>query len=1352
MPYREMHRFALGFHWVPCPRAATLSAPATPETGMTTYTGSSGVDTFTGSVDDDIFDLSAGNNAAPNKDTASGLEGNDTFLMGTTFTQGDRLDGGTGDDTIVLSGTSSIVLAAQTMVNVEHLVVLAGGNYIFTVNDGTLSEGQNFTIDASALSVNFITFNGLAETTSAFTGTGGAGNDTFTGGAGDDIFTGGAGVDHLYGSSGNDVLHGGDGVDALYSVSGSPGTDLDDNDTIYGEGGADTIYFHSLSGLIDGGDALDIVYFDLSGGSAAIVWTFDPTPGLVNQITPTLAMVNVESLHELRLGSGDDVVSGGQSNIYGGAGNDHLESHGFTSQLYGEDGNDRLIAHTTNGSFLYGGNGDDVLTGGLVGDTLRGEDGNDTADYSAETLSVVAYLTTPFGQATIGGLGGVHADHLFSIENLTGGSGGDTLTGDDGANILQGSGGYDTLDGGAGDDTLNGGSGNDLLRGGAGNDSLVGGGDEDTADYSQDSVGVIIDLGTGIGTGAAIGTDSLADIDDVIGGSAADILTGDAGANLLDGRGGADQMHGAGGDDIMVVDNAGDSVSENIDDGTDLVRAFVQTFTLGPNVENLIFVGGGNCTGTGNGLANVITAAGGADTLDGAGGADTLIGGGGNDTYLVDQTDDVIVEFDNAGTDLVNSTAQNYTLSDNVENLTFVVLAAVPFHGTGNDLANVITGGHSSTNTLEGLGGDDTLWGGARADRLDGGSGNDTMTGGRGNDTYVIDSTDDHAIESAAEGTDTIETTLASFLLDTNFENLTYVGNGTFTGTGNAANNTIMGGRHSDQLDGAAGDDRLDGRSGRDTVSYETDTAGVSADLTLGTATGTQSGHDTLVSIEDLIGGSGNDILLGNAAINLLSGGDGKDILGDSTGKDTLIGGAGDDVYRVRDQRAEVIEASGAGHDRVETTLVRYGLGDNLEDLTFTGVGDFTGTGNTLDNFIVGGSGGDTLTGKDGNDILDGAGGIDVMVGGRGDDIYVFEDAGDFASEKAGDGHDIVEAGVLSCTLDANVEDLFLIVDGDFTGNGNGLANIIAGRGGNDTLKGLGGNDALYGEEGNDTLNGGDADDLLLGNEGDDHLSGDAGNDELKGMEGDDSLNGASGDDTLNGGYGDNSIDGGDGIDTVTYDDLTFDSYGMEVDLVSGTATVAPAYYGTDRHDTIVKVENVTGGGGDDILKGTSGKNVLIGGDYNDVLIGRGGGDTFDGGAGYDRMEGGAGRDSFYFHSAADSPANVYQDSIFDGDAVNNFNAGQDRFYLPSAVIAVDAHVTLDDYDHGGDAFMAATSALAAHHAVVVTMANTYPGQPTYLAIDQNGVTGFQVGEDLLIRLDHPAAIDSLSTANFFVV
>ena len=144
----------------------------------------------------------------------------------------------------------------------------------------------------------------------------------------------------------------------------------------------------------------------------------------------------------------------------------------------------------------------------------------------------------------------------------------------------------------------------------------------------------------------------------------------------------------------------------------------------------------------------------------------------------------------------------------------------------GTNAANTLTGtagqdeifGLGGDDILNGLGGNDLLDGGAGNDTLDGGLGADTMSGGLGNDTYIVDNVGDQVLENPGEGTDTVQTTLASLTLAANVETLTFIGAGGFTGTGNALANTINGGAGGDTLSGGLGNDTLNGNAGADTL------------------------------------------------------------------------------------------------------------------------------------------------------------------------------------------------------------------------------------------------------------------------------------------------------------------------------------------------------------------------------------------------------------------------------------------------------------------------------------------------------------------------------------------------------
>ena len=265
------------------------------------------------------------------------------------------------------------------------------------------------------------------------------------------------------------------------------------------------------------------------------------------------------------------------------------------------------------------------------------------------------------------------------------------------------------------------------------------------------------------------------------------MVDGGTGNDLIDGGAGADTMLGGLGDDTYVVDNAGDLVTEQVNEGTDTVQSSV-TWALGANVENLTLTGIGAINGTGNSLNNVLTGNSAANLLSGGAGVDTLLGGEGDDTYVVDQAGDVVTEQANAGIDTVQSNV-DYTLGANVENLT---LTGSAVNGTGNSLNNVLTDVSGVTNVL---------------------------TGGAGDDTYVV-GTGDTAVEAANEGTDLVLSRV-DYTLGANLENLTLTGGVAIIGTGNELNNSLTGNSAANVLTGGAGADTLLGGGGDDTYVVE---------------------------------------------------------------------------------------------------------------------------------------------------------------------------------------------------------------------------------------------------------------------------------------------------------------------------------------------------------------------------------------------------------------------------------------------------------------------------------------------------------------------------------------------------
>ena len=695
----------------------------------------------------------------------------------------------------------------------------------------------------------------------------------------------------------------------------------------------------------------------------------------------------------------------------GTAGTDSISGYSDgANRIYGLDGNDTLSGGALS-DLLDGGNGDDALHGKAGNDTLLGGAGNDTINGNAGDDVIV---------------GGVGNDTLYGGDYWSGtGEGNDTyrFSKGDGQDSVSD---YDTT---------------------AGNNDII----EFTDVKSSEVTGlnrVVYDLVLSYGVNdqvsirnyfhpdptyaagsrieqfkfsdgvvwtdaqikAQVVTNGTSINDSISGDNSStnrlygfdgnDSLYGGALSDLLDGGIGADNLVGYAGDDTYVVDNVGDVVSENADQGIDTVRSSI-TYVLGSNVENLTLTGATAIYGTGNALDNVLTGNSSAntltgglgnDTLDGGAGADRLVGGAGNDVYIVDNAADVVTENADEGADTVQS-AVTTTLGANIENLTLTGAAAI--NGTGNALDNVLIG-NAAANVL---------------------------TGGAGNDTYYV-STGDTVTESSSEGTDRVISDVA-WTLGANLENLTLTGTTAINGTGNTLNNILIGNSASNTLNGGAGADSMSGGAGDDLYVIDNvgdvvaENASEGTDLVQSSITYTLSAHIENLTLtgSSAVNGTGNaldNVLTGNSAVNTLTGGAGNDTLNGGVGADKLIGGIGNDIYIVDNAKDVVMENVGEGIDTVRSSVTNK-MAANIEALFLTGTSAINGTGNAWDNLVVGNSANNILNGAGGYDLLQGGAGVDTLTDTSGNNLF---DGGIGAdSITAGIGSDFIIGGTGNDTI-----------------------------------------------------------------------------------------------------------------------------------------------------------------------------------------------------------------------------------------------------------------------------------------------------------------------------------------------
>jgi Ca2+-binding RTX toxin-like protein len=887
-------------------------------------TGSS-ADQVLGGDGNDFVSTDAGN------DVIAGGAGNDTLIGGAGS---DTIDGGADSDTASYATASAAVTvslattAAQntggagtdTITNVENLTGSAfddmlTGNTGANVLDGGAGDdmleggaGNDTLIGGAGTDTAAYTSATAAVTVSlaitAAQNTGGAGTDTLsgvenlTGSAFNDTLTGDAGSNVLDGGAGNDTLRGGAGMDILIGGAG--------NDTLDGQADADTASYASATAAVT--VSLATTAAQNTGGAGA------------DTITNVENLVGSAFNDTLTGSSGDNIIDGGAGNdtLIGGLGNDTL-SGGLgtdtanyasatsavtvnlaltTAQNTGGAGIDTLIgienlvgsgrndtlAGDGGNNVIDGGADNDTLEGGLGDDSLIGGSGTDTASYASAASAVTVNLVLTTAQNT----GGAGTDTLTTIENLTGSSFGDTLTGNTGTNVIDGGAGDDVLDGGSGNDTLRGGAGLDVLIGGAGNDVLDGGADTDTASYSTATAAVTVSLATTAAqnTGGA-GSDTITNIENLIGSAFNDTLTGSTGDNALEGGAGDDTLIGGLGNDMLSGGLGTDTA--NYASATSAVTvnlalttaqntggAGIDTLTA---IENLIG-SGQNDTLTGDGGANRIDGGAGNDTLDGGAGNNTLIGGSGNDLII-----------GGAGNDTVDGGTNTDTLSYQAAAAAVTVSLAV------TTAQNTVGAGIDTITNVENLTGsafDDTLTGNTGANILDGGAGNDTLNGGAGNDTLIGGTGIDTATYASATAAVTVS------LATTAAQNTGGAGTDTLNGienlTGSAFNDTLTGSSGDNIIEGGAGNDTLTGGAGIDTASYASATAAVTVSLATTAAQNTGgAGTDRLRGFENLKGSAFNDTLTGNTGNNVLVGGAGADLLDGGAGNDTFDGGAGND-------------------------------------------------------------------------------------------------------------------------------------------------------------------------------------------------------------------------------------------------------------------------------------------------------------------------------------------------------------------------------------------------------------------------------------------------------------------------
>jgi len=390
------------------------------------------------------------------------------------------------------------------------------------------------------------------------------------------------GYDHsttIYGKAGNDTITGKSSIDTLYGDEGDdliiPG--VNNNDVIDGGIGSDTVSFSKVTNDMN---------ITLSSSSSTA--TIEDGTGAVEY---TITMKSIENAIG---GSGDDYIRGttgsntiyggdgndsiysnyGSDLLYGGAGNDTIYGRSGMNTIYGEEGNDYLTDGSNN-DYISGGSGDDIISINLGVDTAFGGEGNDKIYVywdkayvyagAGNDRVILADATGPYPAANATIEGGTGEDTLY------GGGVSDYIWGGADDDTIDGKKGNDTLYGDDGNDSVKGGQGNDFIFAGSGNDNIDGGTDTDTLSYINATGSITINLETGNATGW--GTDTISNIESIIGSNQNDNITANnSGTESITGGQGADTINLNNLSTTKLYYNAtnegGDHIN-NFDSGTD---------------------------------------------------------------------------------------------------------------------------------------------------------------------------------------------------------------------------------------------------------------------------------------------------------------------------------------------------------------------------------------------------------------------------------------------------------------------------------------------------------------------------------------------------------------------------------------------------------------------------------------------------------------------------------------------------------------------------------------------------------------------------------------------------------------
>ncbi|NDD12849.1 MAG: calcium-binding protein, partial [Betaproteobacteria bacterium] len=955
------------------------------------------------------------------QDSIRAGDGNDTVYYRSDVA---TIDGGGGNDVLVLSGVSSFALASGKVRDFEILDARGTSQGISIVG----SSSENTIL-------------------------GGNYNDTINGLGGGDSIDAGSGNDLVWYFEGAVSILGGTGTDTLnlsgvgeFNLAAAPVRSFEVFDasartrsiTIIGLSASDTVAADSLRGhnTILGGTSADSI--NGRGGDDSIV-AGDGNDSVVYYSDSGSYFVGGSGIDHLMISdtavSFYDAASVGSVALTAGR-----RVIGFEILNASERGTAATAAIT-----IQGANTTETIIGSAVGDTIDGGGGNDSIDAGPGNDTV--YYRSDV--ATL--IGGDGVDYL----NLTGVANFNYNTGK--------AAGFEVLDfrsravanvsvvGSSGAETILGATGaayNNSIDGGGGADSIVGGAGNDTIVFydGQSAIGSTLIGGDGIDVlkldvlANGLFTASAASVSgfeifsaydrtaatSIVGSSAGETIVGsNTAADSIDGRGGNDSILALGGNDTVVYFDGASKFDGG--DGVDtLMLTGITNFTLGATVANFeVFVADTAINFTGNSSAQTIMGSTRADWISGGGGEDSILAGAGSDTVTFFEGATTI-DGGAGDVDVLRIVSGEYYASSG-RATGFEVLNASERTGT------TVILGSSQAELIYGANG-----GAAAADSINGGGGADTILGGSGNDTIVYSSAA-YSI-SGGDGRDYLDISSISTTFNVGSASVggfewydasarpASLGGVTIIGSTGGSIESVLGSSQGDSIDlrgGAA--DYVDAGSGSDSVVFNTtygkliggdganidylifadsvaggfilntssiqgfeilDASGLSSTKPI-SITGSNNEGDTI------FGGAGADYLSGGASNN-----NGSDSIMAGEGADTIFAGLGRDVIWLGDTVPGVLSSDTLGDGAVDRVIFRLGDGGSADSIdvvyNFTLASDSVGILGDLFN----------LTGS-ANQIASAVPGFiqnGVVRGGQGDTVFTSLDNALYEIERISSG------------------------------------------------------------------------------------------------------------------------------------------------------------------------------------------------------------------------------------------------------------------------------------------------------------------------------------------------------------